>query len=316
MGKQPLTKYTPFLKPEQVNKKLELFVKACIRGILILLLATVTANTYAQDRIKNLETRLSSLVVDVPALDNKIDISVSEVPIQEFVRGIATNTNLNITIDVGLKIRISSNYSQVRVIDLLLFLCKEYKLDITVTGSILSIIPYTEPVVEAPKPQKHDPKIEYTKENDLVTLDLINDSLNLVVRRLVDLTQKNIIISPEVGNQLVTGYIKNTPFEAGLEKLLYTNKISVFKTKDDFYIKRSGGTLVHNYHSGDIIEPLMVSAVKRIKSYAAKLDEDKFQDIAYVKGLKIIKRENNNFSYIISNDIYLLKQTIVIKIFN
>ena len=203
---------------------------------MLIIIALLPLGLLAQNRTTAVETKLNALIPDIPALEEKIDISVSDVSIQEFIRGIASNSGLNINIDPSIKVRITNNYNQVRVLDILLFLCKEYNLEITNTGNILSLIPFTEVAPEKPKPVRKEPRIDYIRDNDLLSFDLYNDSLLLVVRKLTDLAQKNVIISPELNNQIVSGYMKNTAFDAALEKLAYTNRLSVTKTKDNFYI--------------------------------------------------------------------------------
>lgn len=204
--------------------------------LLMVLVCIIPMALVAQNRIAAIETKLNSLVPDIPALEEKVDISVSDVSVQEFVRGIASNSSLNINVDPAIKVRVTNNYNKVRVLDILLFLCKEYNLDITNTGTILSLQQFTEPVTEKPKPVKKELKIDYNKENDQLTFDLYNDSLQAVVKKFTDLTQKNVIIPPDLNNQMVSGYMKNIAFEAALEKFAYTNKLNVTKTKDNFYI--------------------------------------------------------------------------------
>lgn len=189
-----------------------------------------------QNRINAIEQKLTVLTSEIPALEDKINISVSDVTIQEFVRGVAKNSNINIHIDPNLKTRISANYNQVRVADIIIFLCKEYNLDVSSIGSIISLFQFVEPVQEKPKTTKKEPKVEYSKDKDLLTLDLLNDTLTSVARRLTDISSKNIIVSPELDKQVISGYILNTPFDAALEKIMYSNRLSCTRTKDNFYI--------------------------------------------------------------------------------
>lgn len=208
-----------------------------IRFLTVVVIYMISVNGLsAQDRYQNLQNRLNSMIADIPAIDDKINVSVTDVSIQEFISIISDNTNLNIYIDPEIKQRITGNYSQVRVMDILMFLCKEYNLDIRETGSILSLVRYEEPVAAKPITVRKEPRIDYKAGNDLLSLDLKGDSLFYVVRKLTDITQKNVIISPELENMLVSVYIKNTPFDAAIEKLAYTNKMAVTVTKDNFYI--------------------------------------------------------------------------------
>ncbi len=194
-------------------------------------------NTWSQDRIQSLQSKLIVKTSEIQALEQEIDISVSDLPIQEFVRGIANNSGLNIHVDPTLNISITNNYKQVKVIDILVFLCKEYNLDIKITGNILSLVPYSgEKVQQAITAKPKEIKIEYSFENDLLSVDLYNDSLYYVAKKITDISGKNVLVNPEIGNLLVTSYFKNTSFNAGLDKIAYTNKLFLNKTSDNFYI--------------------------------------------------------------------------------
>lgn len=224
--------------------------KGFLQGVVtFVLLLTIAFHVSAQQgRINGIQSRLMAITPEIPALEDKIDISVSDVSIQEFIRGMGKNSSINIHVDPALKVRITANYSQVRVTDILVFLCKEYNLDLNITGTIISIVPFAEPVVEKPKPVRKDPKVEYLKDEDKLTLDLSNDSLVYVTRKITDLTQRNIIVSPEITNMVISGYIKNTAFDAALEKIMYANKLTVRRTKDNFYMvekidTKASGTL-------------------------------------------------------------------------
>ena len=161
----------------------------------------------------------------------KINASVSDVPIQEFIRTIAANSILNISIDPNVKYRITGNYNQVKVSDLILFLCKEYNLTINFTGTILSLVPYDSNADNKPITIKKELSINYDQNTDLMSIDIRGDSLTAVMRKVTDLTKRNIILSQELSNQIVSGYIKDAPFETALDKFLYSNKLMVTKTK-------------------------------------------------------------------------------------
>ena len=58
-----------------------------ILGIVSCLLWSV--NTYANDRIKQIENQLSAMTAEMPGLEEKVQMSVSGVSIQEFMRGLS-----------------------------------------------------------------------------------------------------------------------------------------------------------------------------------------------------------------------------------
>jgi type IV pilus assembly protein PilQ len=189
----------------------------------------------AQSHIEELETRLKKWSEVTPALLETVDISVSDVSIQEFLRGIARNVQLNITVDPSLQFIVVNNFSDVRVMDILLYICKEYELDIISTGSIFSVVKYKPPKIE--KPVKENKQIViYNRERDLLTLDINNDTLSKIIHLITDKSGKNIIMESGISNRVVEGYIKEMPFDNSLEKFAFANALEVNKTPDNFYI--------------------------------------------------------------------------------
>lgn len=202
-----------------------------------------------QSRIQSLENKLISAQADIPALNEKVTASVSDVPIQEFVRTIAMSSTINLSIDPSVKYRVTGNYNQVKVSDLLIFLCKEYNLSLSFTGSILSLAPYDGEQDIKPILQKREPIIQFDSANNLISIDAKNDSLIMVMRKITDLTKRNIVVPLDLSNAVVAGYIKDAPFETALDKFLMSNKMVLSKTSDDFYLieKASSQPLMANY---------------------------------------------------------------------
>ena len=155
----------------------------------ILILITTLANAQ-QDRFTVIEDKLTELSKETPGLNEKVELSVNGVAIQEFIRGLATSNNLNVSIDPNLTVKVVNNFSNVTVADVLLFLCKKYDLDLTFIGNIMSFTQYAAP---PPAAMKYSPKqlsISYDKTTDYLSLDLANDSLAMVVKELTKLSKK------------------------------------------------------------------------------------------------------------------------------
>jgi type IV pilus assembly protein PilQ len=92
---------------------------------------------FTQDN--DLDSLLKASIKDAPALNEKVSISVSNTSIQEFMRGVANSSGLNIDVDPSMDIRIVNNFSNVRVLDMLVFLAEEYELEIDVIGNIVTV---------------------------------------------------------------------------------------------------------------------------------------------------------------------------------
>lgn len=205
-----------------------------ILGIVSCLLWSV--NTYANDRIKQIENQLSAMTAEMPGLEEKVQMSVSGVSIQEFMRGIADAHKLNISVDPAIKQEVVNNFANATVSDVLIFICKEYELSINFIGSIMSIVKYNPPkpvVVEVPKKEL---QINYDKNGDKLSLDLSNDSLETVAKTITQKSKKNIVLASGVTPKLVSSYIEDMPFDNAMEKFGIANDLSITKTEDGFYL--------------------------------------------------------------------------------
>jgi len=205
-----------------------------ILGIVGCLLWSVT--TYANDRIKQIENQLSAMTAEMPGLEEKVQMSVSGVSIQEFMRGIADAHKLNISVDPAIKQEVVNNFANATVSDVLIFICKEYELSINFIGSIMSIVKYNPPqpiVVETPKKEL---QINYDKNGDKLSLDLSNDSLEKVAKLITKKSKKNMVLASGVTPKLVSSYIEDMPFDNAMEKFGIANDLSITKTEDGFYL--------------------------------------------------------------------------------
>ncbi len=196
----------------------------------------MTTLAKAQDRFTVIENKLKDLALDNLGLNDKVELSVTNVSIQDFIRGLATSNNLNVSVDASLNAKIVNNFSNVTVMDVLLFLCKKYDLDINFIGNIMSIVQYVPP---ASAPVKYIPKdlnITYDTTANLLSLDLSNDSLSKVAKELTKVTGKNVVFSPDLYGKIVSGYIQAMPFNSAMEKFAFANDLKVTPTEDNFYL--------------------------------------------------------------------------------
>ena len=189
------------------------------------------------ERLKNIDRQLSYLAeTSAPGLKETANFSVTNSPIQELLRGVAETHNLNVSVDPGISAKVTNNFNNVEVKDLLFFICKEYNLGIRFVNSIMSFFPFSPPAPQAqPYIEKKLP-IKYEKENNLLTVRLSRDSLTHFARQLTEVSGKNVIIAPGLDEKLTSGYIQEATFEEGLDKLAFANGLSMRKTEDGFYI--------------------------------------------------------------------------------
>lgn len=206
-----------------------------MRYIQLFIFLFITLSVNAQDlRIDKIKNQLETIIADAPGLSQKVNINIKQSSLSEFLLAVSEVHKVNISVTPALgQIMIVNNFSDVNVSDLLVFLCKEHNLTIDFTGNILSIKPYEKPV-ELPKLKTFD--VSYTIDQNLLSLNLKEDKLYDVFKKITDESGKNIVFAPEIENKLLTGYIKEMPFDDALNKLAFANNLQVLKTKDNFYL--------------------------------------------------------------------------------
>jgi type IV pilus assembly protein PilQ len=196
-----------------------------------------------------LEEKLIQLAKDYPGINDKVELSMNGATIQEYVRAIGINNNLNVNVDPSLDIKLTNSFSKVSAKEVFLFLTKRYDLDIIFVGPIMTFVKFTAPVVEKKVVQKKI-NVTYEKTADLLSYDLNSDTLSHVTKEITKQSGKNIIFSPELQSKLLSGYLQNASFNNALEKLAFANDLKVTKTNDDFYVfeKRApvAGTTTQN----------------------------------------------------------------------
>ena len=188
-----------------------------------------------QDRFALIEQRLKDLSSQSPGLNMRADLSVSNTTLQEFLKGLAATHDLNLSIDPSLTQRITNYFSDEKVINILLYLAKQYDLDFTFVGSIITISQYKDPLINQPLPPK-EIKISFNSFSSNITLDLQDDTLLSVAKKITMLSNKNIVVEPELYNKKITGYIQDLPVQNALEKLAITNSFKLNVTNDSVII--------------------------------------------------------------------------------
>jgi len=210
---------------------------------ILLIISTIQCTLYGQvrdSRIASIENQLEALKVETDGLEEPININISQTTLSNFLIAIAKVHNLNINVSPELgSIEIVNNFSDVSVDEILLFLVKEYELDIDFTGNILSIGKYVPPPTADVQPKIN---AEYDLTGQSLSLDLKNNKLDRVFRTIMDLSGKNLLYQPDIENQPLSIYIKDAPFDLALSKLAETNNLVLNKSRDGFYTFESAIT--------------------------------------------------------------------------
>lgn len=185
------------------------------------------------ERVRIVQERLNNLAIVVPGLNQKVQMNVSGVSAQEFLRALAQANNLNINIDPQLNFKIFNNFTNETALNVLVFLVKEYNLDINLIGSIMSVTKSPEPRVVIPLKEII---ARYDKQNNTLSLELNNDTLAQVARKITMISGKNVVVPGALLSKKVSGFFSDAPFETALEKLAYANELKLVKTNDNVFV--------------------------------------------------------------------------------
>lgn len=188
-----------------------------------------------QDRLQQLRNTLSALSADLPGLGQPIQMDVADISIADFMRGLAQSYKLNINIAPEVNKKMTNHFSNTTVGDVLLFLADQYSLAYDFQGTIINVKNYRDPKLDLPPPPKLI-KANYNAATKLLSLDLSNDTLYDVMKKITQLTGVNIAVMPNSIDKLISGYVKDLPVGEALGKIAVSNRIKMTSGGGDNFI--------------------------------------------------------------------------------
>lgn len=208
--------------------------------LVVLLSCLFIVDIHAQntDRLTNIRYRLTNLALDLPGLNQKIEMNVANVPIADFMRGLAQSYKLNINIAPDVKQTMTNHFSGVTVQEVLIFLAQQYNLDYDFLGVIINIRNWRDPRLDLPPPVK-ELKVTYNNTEKKITLDLQNDTLLQVAKKISQLSDVNVVVLPNAFNKPVTAFIKDMPVGNAIEQMSWSNRLKFNKTDERTYVLES-----------------------------------------------------------------------------
>lgn len=207
---------------------------------IVFLILSLEAFSQNDSRINSIENQLELLKVDHPEFEQKINVNISHTTLSNLLLAISKVHGINLNVSPQLEeINVINNFSNVSIADLLVFLVKEYDLEIQFTGNIISISKYQPPVQI---PAEKEVVAQYDPSLNLLTLDLQNDPLEKVFRKITDVSGKNLVFAPGMENLPLSIYFARVPFESAMEKLAISNNLELTQSRDGFFIFNLGET--------------------------------------------------------------------------
>jgi len=188
------------------------------------------ASIFSQNAKISIDSILALKVFDIPALDEKVSISVSNVPLQEFLRAVANSSGLNIDVQPNLDYMVINNFANVKVRDMLVYLCRQFGLDLKIIGNIITIV--KTPIELAPVSKS----VRWDSVRKVVSIDFSNRAIDQATKEIAQETNCNIILSPGLSGKTISVFIQSSPLESALNKLAFANGMELQKTDDNYFV--------------------------------------------------------------------------------
>lgn len=185
--------------------------------------------------INKVEMQFNEIAKTRKGLDEKIRIDISGLSLYDFITSIAEEHKLNVSVDNDLSQIVNSNFFDVNVKDVFLFLIQKYDLEVTFMNSIIAFNK-KKPVVKVDPPKQIPPiDIHYNPENNFLSVKLKNDSLPKVAQKITEVSNKNVVLAPDIKEMNVSAYIINRPFDQVLEMVAKSNNLIMTIDDNGFY---------------------------------------------------------------------------------
>jgi len=204
-------------------------------ALLTILLVWVQPVYSQKDRIAEIDQRITALSQNVPGLNQRVEVSISNGSLQEFLKGLAATHSLNFNIAPDINKRITAFFSNERMSSVLVYLARQYDLEYSFIGNIISISNYHDPSLNViPKPKELN--IAFNPGTQTFTMDLKEDSIVTVAKKITQYSGRNILVLPELYAKKISGYIQDMTAQNAIEKLAIANLFKITRTADNSFI--------------------------------------------------------------------------------
>jgi type IV pilus assembly protein PilQ len=204
------------------------------KNIIAILFVLLAFNVNAQQDINELEKILTENAQVNKGLNSIIKTDVSGIPLNDFISTLATEHKINVSVDNDLNLPVVNNFFDVTVKDVYIFLIQKFDLQLESVNNILVFKKRKElKKIEKKEPKKID--VSYNSQNDFLSLRLENDSIPNVVQAIIDKSNKNIVLAPDIKSLKVSAYIINRPFDQVMEMMAKSNNLLLTKDENGFY---------------------------------------------------------------------------------
>ena len=170
-----------------------------VLALLLALFATVPAQTFTPLPIAD------SIIVK--------NSNVKNTEIRDLLHGMAVPYGLNLYLAPDVRGPVTVNFNNQPVKDALRLLLQWNGYDYTIDGGTIQVRKHIEKAPEPPKPPEKRVRVE--SRNNTLTLDVEDAPLDKVVRKIVEVTGKNILLDRSANKQ-VSLFVQNMPIDRAI----------------------------------------------------------------------------------------------------
>ncbi|WP_179008671.1 type II secretion system protein GspD [Winogradskyella forsetii] len=203
--------------------------------IVMFTLFIVTISLAQQQPLSTIEEKLEVVAFQQPGLNERVESEVTGLNLYTFISSLALEHRLNVDVDPQLNTIVESNYFDVPVKEVLLFLIKQHNIEVEFVNKFI-VFKKRKEVEKVPEKVIAKPiDITYRSENEFLSVNLRNDSLPSVAEKITKESGRNVIVSPDAKNQKITGYFQNRPFDDIMDMIGQSNGLIVIKNENGSY---------------------------------------------------------------------------------
>ena len=196
--------------------------------LLLLLFIFIRISLLAQTQDKSYRHFLDSISAAIPALNQQVDISVSDISLKELIRILGNSTGLNVSADPGINTPVNSNFNGVQAKDVISFLCSNFNLVPEVYGTIL----YLKPVRDNGKRLS----VEYNPSDSILSYQVSNTPADEFFRELTKKTNVNFVLNPGITGTPIRGFAQNISFGDAITQIASSNNLDIREKTPSLFI--------------------------------------------------------------------------------
>src|SRR5690554_4768850 len=171
-----------------------------INIIFIISVLILSFKSFGQNQITNeqLNKTLDTLSLKQAGLNNRVQLNVSNIEMVDLLNSIGLENNLNLSVDPNLIQLVTYNFYDVPVKEVFSFLYRNYNIEINFIGSIISFKNKPKEKEVQVKYIRKTPDVSFNAENNFLTVDLRNDTLEFVAHEITKQSGLNIVMDNQI----------------------------------------------------------------------------------------------------------------------